>query len=98
MVDGVRAKLLLSISDKPIIVKFNPWNYSDTAQLIKQFFNTIMSEIEINSSGKELKKVASAIEKYSDILEYSQYIPIIGKYLKPIKGLKKHGLFFGLAI
>lgn len=46
-----------------------------------------MSEIEINSSGKELKKVASAIEKYSDILEYSQYIPIIGKYLKPIKGL-----------
>ena len=75
------------LSDKPIIVKFNPWNYSDTAQLIKQFFNTIMSEIEINSSGKELKKVASAIEKYSDILEYSQYIPIIGKYLKPIKGL-----------
>ena len=28
--------------DKPIIVNFNPWNYSDKSQLIKQFFNLII--------------------------------------------------------
>ena len=29
------------ISEKPIIVMFNPWNYSDCTQLISQFFETI---------------------------------------------------------
>ena len=29
------------------------------------------------------------MEKYSDIFEYSQYIPIVGKYLNPIKGILK---------
>lgn len=75
--------------DKPIIVNFNPWNYSDKSQLIKQFFNTIMSKIGIGKPGKELKRVSSAIEKYSEVLEYSQYIPVVGGYLKPIKGLLK---------
>lgn len=75
--------------NKPIIVKFNPWNYSDKTQLIRQFFNTIMSEIGINRSGKELKRVGSALEKYSEIFEYSQYIPVVGKYLKPFKGILK---------
>lgn len=75
--------------NKPIIVKFNPWNYSDKAQLIRQFFNTIMSEIGINRSGKKLKRVGSALEKYSEIFEYSQYIPVVGKYLKPFKGILK---------
>ena len=77
------------LPNKPIIVKFNPWNYSDTAQLIQQFFTTIMSEIGISPSGKELKRVGSALEKYSEIFEYSQYIPVVGKYLKPIKDLVK---------
>lgn len=76
-------------NDKPLIVKFNPWNYSDKTQLVRQFFNNIMSEIGINSSSKGLKKVGSALEKYSDIFEYSQYIPIVGKYLNPIKGILK---------
>lgn len=76
-------------TDKPLIVKFNPWNYSDKTQLVRQFFNNIMSEIGINSSSKGLKRVGSALEKYSDIFEYSQYIPIVGKYLNPIKGILK---------
>lgn len=77
------------LPNKPIIVKFNPWNYSDKAQLIRQFFNTIMSEIGINPSGKGLKSVGSALEKYSEFFEYSQYIPVVGKYLKPFKGILK---------
>ena len=76
-------------TNKPIIVNFNPWNYSDKSQLIRQFFNAIMSETKGNPSNKALKKVGSALEKYSDVFEYSQYIPLIGKYLKPVNGLLK---------
>ena len=78
-----------NLPNKPIIVKFNPWNYYDTPQLIRQFFNTIMTEIGINPASKKLKKVGSALEKYSEIFEYSQYIPVVGEYLRPFKGILK---------
>ena len=42
VIDEISHKTSDSLN-KPIIVKFNPWNYSDKAQLIRQFFNTIMS-------------------------------------------------------
>ena len=73
--------------NKPIIVKFNPWNYSDKAQLINQFFQTVLSEINVKSSSKRLKNVGSALQKYSDVLEYTQYIPVAGKYLRSLKSL-----------
>ena len=73
--------------NKPIIVKFNPWNYSDKSQLIDQFFRTILLEIGAKASNKNLKNVGSALQKYADVLEYSQYIPFVGQYLKPIKSI-----------
>lgn len=42
--------------EKPIIVSFNPWNYSDQAQLTTQFFKTIMSTLGKNPKNKNLKK------------------------------------------
>ncbi|MCR5636995.1 MAG: KAP family NTPase [Clostridiales bacterium] len=71
--------------DKPLVVKFNPWNYSDKTSLINQFFQTILVEIGSKASNKNLKNVGSALQKYSDVLEYSEYIPFVGDYLKPIK-------------
>jgi len=32
-------------SDKPVIVKFNPWNFSDQNQLISQFFHQLNSTL-----------------------------------------------------
>lgn len=73
--------------NKPIIVMFNPWNYSDKTQLINQFFQTILLRIGAKTSNKNLKRVGSALQKYAGIFEYSQYIPFVGKYLKPIKSV-----------
>lgn len=39
----------LEDSKKPIIIHFNPWNYSDQNQLIIQFFATICEELNIHS-------------------------------------------------
>ncbi|MCI9577004.1 MAG: hypothetical protein HFJ84_10265 [Clostridiales bacterium] len=73
--------------NKIIIIQFNPWNFTDTNQLINQFFITLTNSLKIDSKNKKVKDVGSAIEKYSSALEYSEYIPVVGKYLKIIPKL-----------
>ncbi len=68
--------------EKIIIIQFNPWNFTDTNQLINQFFLTLTNSLKIKSKDKKIKNVGAAIEKYSSALEYSEYIPVVGKYLK----------------
>lgn len=70
-----------------IIVRFNPWNYSDRTQIIDQFFQTINTELKIGDAPKALKKVGDALEKYSGALEYTTLIPEIGKYLRFLPAL-----------
>ena len=74
-------------TDKPIIVKFNPWNYSDRTQIISQFFNTLLPAINSKSSNETMKKVGNAMKRYSTLLGYTQYIPLIGKYFEPLKDI-----------
>lgn len=73
--------------EKPIIITFNPWNYSDCNQLINQFFQAIQSKIKVDDKNEKLKNVGNALQKYSSIFEYSTYIPLVGQYLGPIKDL-----------
>lgn len=68
--------------DRIIIVQFNPWNFTDTNQLINQFFVTLTNSLTFNNKEAKIKNVGAAIEKYSSALEYSEYIPVVGKYLK----------------
>ncbi len=72
----------LDTSEKMVIVQFNPWNFTDTNQLINQFFLTLSNSLKFNYKEQKMKNVGAAIEKYSSALEYSEYIPIVGKYLK----------------
>ncbi|WP_312448246.1 KAP family P-loop NTPase fold protein [Lacrimispora sp.] len=69
-------------TEKIIIVQFNPWNFTDTNQLINQFFLTLANALKFGNKEDQVKRVGAAIEKYSSALEYSEYIPIVGKYLK----------------
>lgn len=71
----------------PVIIRFNPWNYSDKSQLISQFFKTLLDEKILNSSDGKLKSVGSALQKYSDVMEYTSFIPVVGQYLQPLKTL-----------
>lgn len=75
------------VDEKPIIITFNPWNYSDCNQLINQFFQAIQSKIKVDDKNEKLKNVGNALQKYSSIFEYSTYIPLLGQYLGPIKDL-----------
>ena len=68
--------------DRIIIIRFNPWNFTDTTQLINQFFVTLSNSLKVEDKEKKFQILGGIIEDYSSALEYAEYIPVIGKYLK----------------
>jgi predicted KAP-like P-loop ATPase len=51
--------------EKPIVVRFNPWNYSDQNQLIAQFFRELSLVLKRRDYGADAQKVGKQLEVYS---------------------------------
>ena len=49
----------------PIIIKFNPWNFSEQNQLIEQFFNQMSLALGKEDNSDRLKKVSGLLKMYS---------------------------------
>lgn len=64
--------------DKSIIMKFNPWNFSNQDQLIVQFFKQLSSTLKKDNYNKKLSAVGEILESYSDMFNISGLIPQIG--------------------
>ena len=77
--------------DKPTIVKFNPWEFSEKGNLTKCFFNEIAKELNINNSGED-KKTARKLYLYAKRLELISF-PITPL----INWLSKFFIVFGLS-
>lgn len=54
--------------DKPTIIKFNPWLFSEQDNLSEHFFNEIAKELEIREDTAGDKKIAEKILVYSSLL------------------------------
>jgi len=77
---------------KPIIIRFNPWNFSDQNQLIAQFFKQLSSSLNRKDYGKEAKKIGEKLEAYSKFFEPLKFIPFIDQYVDIAKeGMEKSG-------
>lgn len=62
---------------KFVIVHFEPWNITNTEQLLTQFFIRLSSEFK-SRGGKNFAEIAGLIDQYSDALEFANFIPVIG--------------------
>jgi predicted KAP-like P-loop ATPase len=83
-------------SNKPIIFKFNPWNFSEQNQLINQFFGTLSTLLKQRDNGDRLINVGEKLEEYSELFDPLMLVPglniptifakygtkIFGKYYK----------------
>jgi len=79
-----------STKQVPLIIKFNPWNFSDQNQLIQQFFNELSLVLCREDSADRHIKIGKAIQKYSSFFEPFCYVPAlsaIGGAAKAIKGV-----------
>lgn len=75
---------------RPVIIKFNPWNYSDQNQLIAQFFKELSLVLCRDDSTERHAKLGRAIQKYSRFFEPFSFVPtlsVIGDVAKAVKSV-----------
>ncbi len=64
--------------NKPIILRFSPWNYSDKANLIHLFFIELQAKIKLAGNKGFKKKVGSILKDYAGIFDAATLIPVAG--------------------
>lgn len=77
MVEESLSKLTETKEDKTIIMRFNPWMFTDTNQLIAQFFEQLSSIFKLQSANR-LKKIGENVQLFGETIELTSIIPAVG--------------------
>ena len=56
-------------TERPIIIRFEPWHFSDSTQLLKQFLIRLANEFQ-SKKDKRTDKIGQALAKYSTAFEF----------------------------
>ena len=74
--------------NKPLIVTFSPWNYSDKDNLISLFFRNLINNLDTPSNNKIKTKIGKVLTDYADYLDALSVLSPLGgilvNILKPI--------------
>ena len=74
--------------NKPLIVTFSPWNYSDKDNLISLFFRNLINNLDTPSNNKIKRKIGKVLTDYADCLDALSVLSPLGgilvNILKPI--------------
>ena len=72
---------------KPIVIRFNPWNFSDQNQLITEFFRQLSHVLEKPDYVAKTKKAGEKLGMYSKFFSPLKFVPGIGQYADLALGL-----------
>lgn len=64
--------------NKPIIMRFIPWSFSENNNLISLFFQCLKNKINIQDDEEIKKKVGKALSDYSGVFDALSLVPIVG--------------------
>ena len=74
--------------NKPLIVTFSPWNYSDKDNLTRLFFHRLITRIEGQDNQAKKEELGKKLKKYVNILDGLALVPVFGNVLATVsKGL-----------
>ena len=73
---------------KPIVIKFNPWNFSDQNQLIIQFFKQLSTVLK-RQDGTGAKKAGKKMETYAKCISPFALLPNVAPFASIISGVFK---------
>ena len=73
-----------SDDERPIIVNFSPWNYTDKDNLISLFFRVLKNKLDMDKSEAIRKTIGKALTDYSDALDALSLVPMVGSGLATI--------------
>lgn len=71
-------KLAKNDENKPMIMRFAPWNYSDKDNLISLFFQSLKNKIEVQDNEKFKKRVGKALSNYAGAVDALSLVPTVG--------------------
>jgi len=77
-------------NERPIIIKFNPWNFSEQNQLIAQFFRQLSISLKRVNYASEIKEAGKKLETYSKFFEPLAFMPMIGRYAESMSKVLKN--------
>ena len=60
---------------RPIVIRFNPWNYSDQNQLLTQFFREMSVVLKRKDYGVDATKAGEQLETYAEFFKPLALIP-----------------------
>lgn len=72
------SKLAENDENKPMVMKFAPWNYSDKDNLISLFFQSLKNKIDVQDNEELKKKVGKALSDYSGAFDALSLVPVVG--------------------
>jgi predicted KAP-like P-loop ATPase len=67
-------------NEKPIIIRFNPWNYSDQNQLISQFFRQMSVALKKEDHAKNAKEAGKQLKTYAKFFDTLALFPVVSPY------------------
>ena len=69
---------------KPLIIEFNPWNFSEQDNLASVFFNEIANSLSYADKSGNAKKIAEKLKLYGYFLSSAILVSSALRYLVPI--------------
>lgn len=78
MVEEEINKLAENDKNKPLIVRFSPWHYSDKDNLISLFFLSLKDKIDSKGDKEFKSKVGKALDDYVEAFDALSLVPIVG--------------------
>lgn len=70
--------------EKPIVIRFNPWNYSDQNQLVTQFFRQLSVVLRRPDYASDAKKAGKRLEIYAKFFEPFALVPTFGSIVSKL--------------
>jgi predicted KAP-like P-loop ATPase len=71
-------------TNKPMIVKFSPWNYSDKDNLISLFFKCLKGKLSKDENRELKEKIGKALNDYAGAFDALAAIPLVGDALATV--------------
>ena len=77
-------KMAEESENKPLIVTFSPWNYSDKDNLTRLFFRRLITRIEGQDNQAKKKELGKKLKKYVNVLDGLAFVPVFGNALAAV--------------
>ena len=71
-----------------VVLRFNPWFFSGTEQLLFRFFGELASQL-LRRKDERLRELGARLANYGEILTPLGFVPVLGPWLAGVGGLAK---------